>query len=344
MMPAAKHFDPVLGIDIHIIQPPGPVPPVPIPHPFVGFLIDPFDYVPIVGATVMVNGLPRAQAGTAGKAVPPHIPIGGMFVKPPANECEMFMGSATVEVDGDAFSYMALPALSCQDIGLPPPPRLNPKKKSKVKSLVLPTSVVLPIPAGPPVLVGGPPTISLMALGMKVGMAALGKGLKKLRRLQKASRRWNALAQRMRQATNALLDKIPGGQRLRNAVNRGICALTGHPVDVATGKVLTEGFDIELPGPLSFRWQRVWYSTSTYQGPLGHGWHHSYDLTLTVYSEGIVARLSDGRYAIFAHPEAGQPSWDPGEKLTLLKEEDGYLLETPSGMRYHFPPRQQQPG
>ena len=39
MMPAAKHFDPILGIDIHIIQPPGPVPPVPIPHPFIGFLI-----------------------------------------------------------------------------------------------------------------------------------------------------------------------------------------------------------------------------------------------------------------------------------------------------------------
>jgi hypothetical protein len=56
MMPAAKHFDPVLGVDIHMIQPPGPVPPVPIPHPFVGFLIDPMDYVPIVGATVKVNG------------------------------------------------------------------------------------------------------------------------------------------------------------------------------------------------------------------------------------------------------------------------------------------------
>ncbi len=26
MMPAAKHFDPVTGVDIHIIQPPGPVP------------------------------------------------------------------------------------------------------------------------------------------------------------------------------------------------------------------------------------------------------------------------------------------------------------------------------
>ena len=28
MNPAAKHFDLVLGVDIHLVQPPGPVPPV----------------------------------------------------------------------------------------------------------------------------------------------------------------------------------------------------------------------------------------------------------------------------------------------------------------------------
>lgn len=179
MMLAAKHFDPVVGVDIHIIQPPGPVPPVPIPHPFVGFLVDPFDYVPIIGATVYINGVPRAIAGTMGKGVPPHIPIGGMFVKPPiANECEMFMGSATVAFDGDAASYMSLPALSCHCIGMIAP--IRPKKKGKVKSMVLPTSVVLPIPAGPPVFIGGPPTISLMGVAMKLGMVALVKGLGRL--------------------------------------------------------------------------------------------------------------------------------------------------------------------
>jgi hypothetical protein len=145
MMPAAKHFDPVLGVDIHIILIPTPVGPVPtpLPHPFVGIIMDPFDYAPIIGATVMVNNIPRAQAGTAGIAVPPHIPMGGPFAKPPGNECEMFMGSTIVEVDGDAFSYLALPAISCHDIGMVPP--FRPKKPRKTYSLVLPTSVVLPI-------------------------------------------------------------------------------------------------------------------------------------------------------------------------------------------------------
>ncbi|HLP41454.1 MAG TPA: hypothetical protein VK465_08105, partial [Fibrobacteria bacterium] len=62
MMPAAKMMDPVMGIDIHIIQPPGPVPPVPIPHPFVGMLFDPMELAPFIGASVFVNGMPKATA------------------------------------------------------------------------------------------------------------------------------------------------------------------------------------------------------------------------------------------------------------------------------------------
>ena len=228
MMPAAKHFDPILGVDVHIIQPPGPVPPVPIPHPYVGFVIDPFDYAPIIGSTVLINGVHRCLAGTEGKCVPPHIPIGGVFVKPPANEDEMFMGSATVCIDGDAQSYLALPALSCQCIGMPPIPRL--KKKGGVKSLVLPTSVVLPIPAGPPVLIGGPPTISLMAMGMKVGMAALGKAFKRLAKT-KAFKKFQKK-----------LDDVKGkfkGKKGKGASNASSCK-GGCPVDAITGAVVDE--------------------------------------------------------------------------------------------------------
>ena len=53
MMPAAKHLDPVMGVDIHIIlipTPAGPVP-TPLPHPFVGMIMDPFDYAPIASGT-----------------------------------------------------------------------------------------------------------------------------------------------------------------------------------------------------------------------------------------------------------------------------------------------------
>jgi len=86
VIPAAKHFDPIVGVDIHIVQPPGPVPPVPVPHPHVGMVMDPFDYAPHIGATVSIGGIPRALAGTSGHMTPAHIPIGGVFVKPPGNE------------------------------------------------------------------------------------------------------------------------------------------------------------------------------------------------------------------------------------------------------------------
>jgi len=336
MMPSAKMLDPVMGVDVHIIQPPGPVPPVPVPHPFIGMLIDPMDLVPIVGATVLVNGMPRAIAGTAGKAIPPHIPIGGVFVKPPANECEMFMGSSTVIADGDPASYMALPALSCNDIGMPAPPRSNPKKKTKMKSLVLPTSVVLPIPAGMPVLIGGPPTISMMAMGMKVGMAALGR-LMRTRAVRRLVRRGSrAVHARAARIMNRL--GISETSRLRNRVHRAICGVTGHPVDVATGKVFTDMVDFELSGPAGFRFERVWYSTSSYHGPLGHGWHHSYDVALAV-GEGVVGvRLADGRGIHFPDIEPGGSAFNRGERLTLLRDASGYVLRDEDGTYHRFAP------
>src|SRR5690606_29951953 len=131
-------------------------------------------------------------------------------------------------------------------------------KKTKMKSLVLPTSVVLPIPAGLPVLIGGPPTISMMALGMKAGMAALGKLMRTgaVRRLvRRGSRAVHARAARIMNRLG-----ISESSRIRNRVHRAICSITGHPVDVATGKVFTESVDLLLPGPLPLRLERVWYS------------------------------------------------------------------------------------
>lgn len=337
MMPAAKHFDPVIGVDIHIIQPPGPVPPLPVPHPFIGFLFDAFDYVPILGATIYVNGVPRAIAGTTGKTVPGvHFPIGGTFIKPPANECEMFMGSSTVNFDGDPASYMALPALSCQDIGMVAPFRINPKKKTKIKSLVLPTSAVLPIPLGLPVFIGGPPTISLMAIGMKLGMTALGKGLKRLAKTKlgrKIGAAWKKVSTKMHEAADKLMTKlgISKASRLRNAVHRGLCTVTGHPVDIATGKVYTESVDFELSGVVPIIWERVWYSTSTYSGPLGRGWHHTYDLGLIEDEDAVGLRLSDGRGVLFPKLDIGGSSTDEAEALTLRLDGQGYLLEDRDG-------------
>ena len=77
----AKQFDIIIGVDTHIIMiptPGGPVP-TPLPHPFIGIVFDEITFVPIIGASILVGGIPRANAGTKVKNGMPHIPMGGPF-------------------------------------------------------------------------------------------------------------------------------------------------------------------------------------------------------------------------------------------------------------------------
>jgi RHS repeat-associated protein len=327
MMPAAKAFDPVLGIDIHIIQPPGPVPPVPIPHPFIGLVFDPIDFVPIVGATVMVNGLPRATAGSGAKAVPSHIPIGGVFVVPPSNDGELFMGSATVLFDGDPASHMAHPTLTCQSVGMPSPPRK--KAKTKPKSLVLPTSVVLPIPMGLPVLVGGPPTVSMMALGMKAAFAGLGR-LAKSRLGQRLGRGFKALRQR------ACRNMRPGFIKCT--------LLRAEPVHVITGEVVVEQQDFALPWRVPLDWTRRYGSQQARYGSCGRGWETPADARLEFEPDGGVNfRDGSGGASVFAAlPDPGaEPERElaAGATLDRVRGADGtewLVVRTRAGLRYWF--------
>ncbi|PHN05116.1 DUF6531 domain-containing protein [Flavilitoribacter nigricans] len=368
MMPASKHLDIIIGIDIHIIQPPGPVPPVPIPHPFIGFLFDSGDYnlmAKAVGAlgvdmegvakavakigealpavpesitesmaklkaaadsaglhssapsTVWVNHLPRARAGTIGSNKPLHFPIGGTFVKGmPGNACESFMGSYTVRADKEPFTYASLPALSCQCVGMPAPPR----KKGAQTGFFLPLSLVLPIPLGPLVFLGGPPIISISALAAK----AFAMGLAKLR----SSKLMQGVSNAIHNAAAAVMKRLRIPKGIRNLVHRAICRVTGHPVDIATGKVFTDIVDFELPGPIPLQWERVWFSTSTYEGPVGHGWHHNYDLAMGIdeLNHTIVIRMADGRPVVFPTLEIGERHYNRQEKLLLLRDERGYAL------------------
>ena len=327
MMPAATHLDPVVGIDVHIIQPPGPVPPIPVPHPYVGIVFDPADYVPIIGSTVKINGMHRAIAGTAGKAVPPHIPIGGVFVKPPGNEDENFMGSSTVSLDGDAAAYMGLPCLSCSDIGMPPPPRVNPKKKTKIKSLVLPTSVVIPIPKGPPVLIGGPPTISLMALGMRLGMAGLGRGLRRLARSGVVRR----IAARGSGAWRSLFRRMPPGF-LKCRI------LRAEPVDSVTGEVIVDQVDFDLTGRLPLVWTRHYRSDSDYAGAIGPGWETPADARLSLQPDGkVIFWDGTGSGAEFPSlPSATRPVKEPINGGQLYKTQDHLAVRLKGGITYFF--------
>jgi uncharacterized Zn-binding protein involved in type VI secretion len=112
-LPAAKQNDQVMGVDIHIVMVPSPGGPVPtpLPHPFVGMLDQG------LASTVKIEGFAAAMVDSVANAKPPHIPMppGTAFQKPPANKATVFMGSATVFIEGKPAARMSDMCMTCND-------------------------------------------------------------------------------------------------------------------------------------------------------------------------------------------------------------------------------------
>ncbi|MBU2998082.1 RHS domain-containing protein [Cellulophaga baltica] len=313
MLLANKHFTPVLGIDIHIVILLGV--PTPLPHPFIGMVMDPMDYIPFIGSTVNVNSVPKGNSQTAGMlGTYFHIPMGGPFLMAPmiGHDSMNFFGSTTVNAEDNYFSPSGHMLMTCSDIGMPL--SLTPGKKMRpIPSMYLPTSMSIPLPMGKTVMVGGPyaPDLLglLMGLVMSYGFGSLmkigGKALKKL--------------------NHGVLKKFKSTEGL----SKKLCKMGFEPVDLVTGRMVYDGEDFTIPGPIPIQWERNWYSDSGYEGLMGHGFHSNYDLSLHLVPEedAIVLRLPDGR--VTAMPMLYIPEeeyYNRQEKLTL-RYVDKYTYE-----------------
>ena len=109
--PGAKQGDRVTAVDTHIVMipsPGGPVP-TPLPHPFSG----------IIGGglspDVKIMGRAAAIVGSTADNLPPHIPQGGPFQRPPSNKAQLIMGSPTVLINGKPAVRNGDTALTCND-------------------------------------------------------------------------------------------------------------------------------------------------------------------------------------------------------------------------------------
>jgi uncharacterized Zn-binding protein involved in type VI secretion len=107
--PAAKQGDRVTAIDTHLIQPPGPSSPVPVPHPFNGIIDG------ALSGDVKIEGKPAATVNSTATNTPPHIPQGGSFVNPPKNRAQIIKGSATVFINNKPAARSGDTALTCND-------------------------------------------------------------------------------------------------------------------------------------------------------------------------------------------------------------------------------------
>jgi uncharacterized Zn-binding protein involved in type VI secretion len=107
--PAAKQGDQVTATDIHLIQPPGPSSPVPTPHPFTGIIDG------ALSGNVNIQKMPAATLGSTSTNTPPHIPIGGTFVKPPTNKGTIVSGSSSVAINKKPAARSGDTSLTCND-------------------------------------------------------------------------------------------------------------------------------------------------------------------------------------------------------------------------------------
>ncbi len=155
---AAKHLDMIIGVDIHLVNIP-PATGVPMPHPFIGIIFDPFDYLPFIGCNTYVNKQKCATSATGAMlGTKVHIPMGAGFTMAPtiAHDGAMFFGSSTVKAEGSNMSAGPYMIMTCSCIGMPLSVTFGKKPKQMKPSMYLPTSTSLPIPKGMPVNVNGP--------------------------------------------------------------------------------------------------------------------------------------------------------------------------------------------
>jgi uncharacterized Zn-binding protein involved in type VI secretion len=111
-MPAAKQGDQIIATDTHIVMipaPPGPPVPTPLPHPFTG-IIDGG-----LSTDVKIMGMPAATVDSTATNIPPHIPQGGPFQKPPTGKATIKLGSPTVTINGKMAARHGDMAMTCND-------------------------------------------------------------------------------------------------------------------------------------------------------------------------------------------------------------------------------------
>ncbi|MGE7912651.1 DUF6531 domain-containing protein [Lysinibacillus xylanilyticus] len=127
--------------------------------------------------------------------------------------------------------------------------------------------------------------------------------------------------------------KCTNGQSKKNS---NTCS---DPVDTITGRMIYEGIDFELPGPIPLSWERAWYSDSSRVGLSGHGMHFTYDLALEIFEEedliGIV--VTDGRAIEFPILPINLPYFNKRERMTLTNTgEEYHLFEHDTRLIYVF--------
>ncbi|WP_437296215.1 DUF6531 domain-containing protein [Sorangium sp. So ce426] len=101
----------------------------------------------------------------------------------------------------------------------------------------------------------------------------------------------------------------------------------GHPVNVATGDVVDQAVDLDLPGLIPLIWRRYYSSARSGDAAasLGPGWAHGFEQRITEDERALTLRDAEGRSIYFAKAAAGESTFHRRERLVLSRERDGTL-------------------
>jgi RHS repeat-associated protein len=135
-----------------------------------------------------------------------------------------------------------------------------------------------------------------------------------------------------------LLERIPWPKGCRIGQQRGICLK--DPVEVASGRVFASHADFELPGRTTIEFTRTYDSSAIdYEGPLGRGWTHSYDIHLWVDDEQEMVILRDEEAVLsgFNLVAVGERAFNPLNQRWLERSDDKvYVVCGQDRLRYKF--------
>jgi len=352
-LPASSHMDPVMGIDVHFVMIPPSPSPIPMPHPYIAMIMDPKDWIscavmtvaamaaPVptgdadadaaaslafsvgmmalgmagLGATVKLGSFtPRTTSGTKNKTIP-HFPMGASFAPVPVlkNSGHAQFGSLFLNADSNPFTGLLHLNNDCWDVGIMQ--LMRKKAPPEAMHLFMPTGFIMAIPSHNVIVNPIPTPINPIAALTKILNAGFAKLL------------------------HGIVGKLPFLGRLGTALNKAICHVTGHPVDVVSGMLFTDEEDFSLPGVIPLSWERTWYSDSVHKGPLGHGWYHNYDIGFFIdeFNQGVY-RMNDGRPAVFELPAPGKKTFNRTEKLFLHCHpvDKYYYISDKDGLQYRF--------
>ena len=341
---ASSQLDVVIGLDIHMeLVPIAGVPtPVPFPMPYLGMIeFKPGGLLLSIGISaltsrmfgspptgpVLVNSLEATKTGdeATNKKTLPHVvlPPGVKWtplprplklkVRPPPPDAD-----SPAAPPGDAIFITGSKTVLFQQSNAC---RLLDIAMSCGDPVRLPIATLIAVPKGLPVVVGGPP-----ALDYKTAAKAFF-----------LRNKWTA----------GLLREFAFcfSGRARSILGWAFCTLTGHPVDVGTGRLLTRAEEYVLRGPIPLTFER-YYSSSWAErdSPLGYGWSHTFDERVWVERGRVVYKTGDGReleFPTFDLPgrvlREGQELFYPIDRLWLRCEGQGrYRIRSADGLVREF--------